>query len=108
MNRVARSAVVVYIGLLLALAGVGAVSQVQFDRQVLLLRAKQEALIDVAVRRAEAAAVNGPLAITTWARSAGMVPAPDALETVAVAVGFPAPEPTPAPPSTLEVRTVWR
>ncbi len=108
MTRLAYGTAITYLVLLLTLAGVGALAQVRFDRQVELLDAKQQALIDVAARRADAAAVNGPLAITTWARATGMVPAPDAAEVVAVAPGFPPPPPTtPATPA-LEVRTVWR
>ncbi len=108
MTRLAYGVAVTYVVLLLTLAAVGAVSQVRFDRQVELLEAKRSALVDVAARRAEAAAVNGPLAITTWARAAGMVPAPDAADVIAVAAGFPPPAPTPLATPALEVRTVWR
>jgi hypothetical protein len=108
MSRLAYGAAALYVALLLVLAGVGAVAQVRFDRQVELLDAKQRGLIEVASRRADAAAVNGPLAITTWARAAGMVPAPEAADVVAVAPGLPPPAPTPPATSALEVRTVWR
>lgn len=108
MSPAARTTALVYIALLLVLAGLGAMSQQRYRHHAGLLEAKEEALVDLAARRAEAAAVNGPLAITTWARTAGMVPAPEAPLTAGVAPGLPAPT-APAPISpTLEVMTVWR
>lgn len=108
MTRLAIALAAVCTALVLTLGGVGAISQLRFDRQAALLEQKEAALIELAARRAEAAIVNGPLAVTTWARAAGMVPAPDAGDVVAVAPG-PAPdEPAPGPTAALEVRTVWR
>jgi len=52
--------------------------------------------------------VNGPLAITSWARGAGMVPAPDARQVEAVAPGLVAPAAPVHPTPSLVVDTVWR
>ncbi len=108
MSRLALAAASVFGVLLLALAAVGAASQLRLDRHVELLEAKEHALVDLAARRSDAAAVNGPLAVTSWARAAGMVPAPDAADVIAVAPGLPPTEPPPLPTPALEVRTVWR
>jgi len=97
-----------YIVLLLLLAGLGAASQLHYRTQARLLEAKEGAIVELVGARAAAAAVNGPLAVTTWARQAGMVPAPDAPQVEAVAPGLAAPR-APVPPSpALEVVTVWR
>ncbi len=108
MSRLAIAAATAFGVLLLALAAVGATSQIRLDLQVELLNAKEIALVEVAARRADAAAVNGPLAVTSWARAAGMVPAPDAADVVAVAPGLPPSDPPAHPAPALEVRTVWR
>ena len=108
MSRLAIAAAIVFGVLLMALAAVGAASQVRLDRQVELLAAKEQALVELAARRSDAAAVNGPLAVTSWARGAGMVPAPDAADVIAVAPGLPPTEPAALPDPALEVRTVWR
>jgi hypothetical protein len=108
VSRLAIAAAGLFGVLLLALATVGAVSQVRLDRHVELLAAKERALVDLAARRSDAAAVNGPLAVTSWARAAGMVPAPDAADVVAVAPGLPPIDPPSLPTPALEVRTVWR
>ncbi len=108
MSRLAIVAAGVFGTLLLALAAVGAASQIRLDRQVDLLAAKELALVDLAARRSDAAAVNGPLAVTSWARAAGMVPAPDALDVIAVAPGLPPTDPPRLPGPALEIRTVWR
>jgi hypothetical protein len=108
MSPLARIATASYMVLLLLLAGIGATSQLRYRTQAQLLDAKEQAIIELVTARAAAAAVNGPLAITTWARQAGMVPAPDAPQLDAVAPGIPAPN-APIPPSgSLEVVTVWR
>ena len=108
MSRLAIAAAAVFGVLLIALGAVGAASQVRLDRQVALLATKEAALVDLAARRSDAASVNGPLAVTSWARAAGMVPAPDAADVVAVAPGLPPIEPPGLPAPALEVRTVWR
>jgi len=108
VSSLARTTATLYIAMLLVLAGLGAVSQMRYRDQARLLEAKEEAIIALVSARADAAAVNGPLAITTWARQAGMVPAPDAKQVEAVAPGLVAPTTaTPRSPS-LEVVTVWR
>jgi ABC-type amino acid transport substrate-binding protein len=108
VSPLARIVTAGYIVLLLALAVLGSASQQRFRAQARLLVAKEQAIVALVAARADAAAVNGPLAVTTWARQAGMVPAPDARQVEAVAPGFDAPTP-PVPPSPgLEVATVWR
>jgi ABC-type amino acid transport substrate-binding protein len=108
VSPLARVVTAGYVVLLLALAVLGSVSQQRYRAQARLLVAKEEAIVALVTARADAAAVNGPLAVTTWARQAGMVPAPDARQVEAVAPGLAAPTP-PAPPAPgLEVATVWR
>jgi hypothetical protein len=108
VSRLAYATAAAFGALLLVLASVGAAAQVRLDLQTDLIAAKELALVDLAAQRAHAAAVNGPLAVTSWARAAGMVPAPDAAAVVAVAPGLPPAEPAPQPEPALEVRTVWR
>lgn len=108
MSPLARTTVTVYLVALLLLAGLGATSQLRYRAQAALLVDKDQAILALASARAAAATVNGPLAVTTWAREAGMVPAPDAPRVEGVAPGLAAPTP-PAPPTPwLEVTTVWR
>jgi hypothetical protein len=108
MSPLARITTAVYVMLLLALAALGAASQQHYRAQARLLAAKEQAIVALVTARAEAAAVQGPLAVTTWARQAGMVPAPDASRVEAVAPGLAAPSPPVPPPPALEVVTVWR
>ncbi len=108
MSPLARNAAILYVAALLLLAGLGATSQLRYRAQARLLADKQSAIIALAAARSAAATVNGPLAVTTWARRAGMVPAPDAPNVEAVAPGLHPPT-VPAPPVPwLEVKTVWR
>lgn len=101
-----RPALPLYVVLLLALTAAGVVNQRLYAHQLALLDRKQELQTEVADLRERAAAVNGPLAVTTWAEAHGMVPAPEADTLVLVA---PAPAPTPRLPETgLEIRTIWR
>ena len=108
MTPVARTLVSIFVLALLLLAGLGSFAQERFMHQAALLRAKDAAIVEVAVARSAAASVNGPLAITHWARERGMVSAPDAPDAIAVAPSLlPPPTRTLVAPS-LEVRTVWR
>jgi len=108
MSPWAHATVAVYIALLLLLAALGAGSQLRFREQARLLAEKERAIVELVTARAAAATVNGPLAVTTWARATGMVPAPDAPRVEAVAPGL-LPPIVPAPPlPSLEVVTVWR
>ncbi len=108
MSPWARTTVGAYVALLLLLAALGSASQQRHAAQARLLAEKERAIVDLVTARASAATVNGPLAVTTWARAAGMVPAPDAPQVEAVAPGLLAPlAPAAAQPS-LEVVTVWR
>jgi hypothetical protein len=97
-----------YVLLLLTLAALGAASQQHYRTQARLLVAKEQAIVELVTARAAAAAVNGPLAVTTWARGTGMVPAPDAPQVEAVAPGLEAPSAPVHPAPGLEVVTVWR
>ncbi|MDF1523085.1 MAG: hypothetical protein P1P87_09735 [Trueperaceae bacterium] len=108
MTRLTLAVAATFGVLLVVLAGIGAAAQLRLDRQVELLALKEATLVELAARRADAAVVNGPLAVTSWARATGMVPAPDAAEVVAVAPGLPPLAPAPLPTPALEVRTVWR
>lgn len=95
-----------YVLLLLALALLGAASQGVLRRHAGALDDKARLLSEVAVLRAEAAEVQGPLAVGRWARERGMVPAP---EVTAVRHVAPSPAPSLAVAATgTEVRTVWR
>lgn len=108
MSPLARNAAILYVAALLLLAGLGATSQLRYRAQARLLADKEGAIIALATARSAAASVNGPLAVTTWARRAGMVPAPDAPNVEGVAGGLlPPPMPVPAIPW-LEVQTEWR
>jgi hypothetical protein len=108
VTRLASRFVIAYLIAVVALAAIGSHGQTRYRHHARLLERKDVALIALAQRRAEAAAVNGPLAISSWARAAGMVPAPEVRDVIRVA-----PSPVPPPharllPPTLEVRTVWR
>jgi hypothetical protein len=106
MLRPAR-ALPLYLALLLALAALGAANQRLLDRELALIEAREEARREIVALRAEAAAVQGPLAVARWAQERGMVPAPE-VEVVEHVMPLPAPA-LPAPePTGLEVRTVWR
>ena len=108
MTPLAGRLAALFLALVLLLAAIGAHGQQRFLHQAQLLREKDAAVIDLAAARSAAATVNGPLAISRWARERGMVPAPDALDVIPVA---PSPLPPPArvvdTPS-LEVWTIWR
>lgn len=108
MTTLARRLVTLFLALLLTLAAIGAYGQQRFLDQARLLREKDAAVIDLAAARSAAATVQGPLAISRWARERGMVPAPDVGDVIPVA---PSPLPPPArvveAPS-LEVWTIWR
>lgn len=108
MTTLARRLAALFLALLLTLAAIGAYGQRRFLDQAQLLRDKDAAVIELAAARSAAAAVQGPLAISHWARERGMVPAPDALDVIPVA-------PSPLPPPrrvieapSLEVWTLWR
>ncbi len=108
MTPLAKRLAVLFVLLVLVLAGVGSHGQQRYLHQARLLADKDLAVIELAAARSSAAAIQGPLAVTHWARSRGMVPAPDVPDVMPVA---PSPLPPPArviqPPS-LEVRTIWR
>jgi hypothetical protein len=108
MSPLARSMALAYVLMLLILASIGAAGQLTYRHQARLLLAKEQALVEIAAARAAAAGINGPLAVAAFARSSGMVPAPDAKRVAAVAGGLiPPPSPPIANPY-LEVVTQWR
>jgi len=103
---VARLAVPAYLALLLVLAALGATNQGLYRTQLRLMDAKEELATELAATRRLAAQVAGPSAVATWAAERGMVPVPEARDTVLVA-----PEPVDLedlPLPSLEIRTVWR
>jgi len=105
-SGVLRLAVPTYVTLLLVVAALGVMNQRDYDRQRALMARKATLLEEVALARRDAAAVDGPLAVAAWARSAGMVPVPEGGSSILVA---PAPAPTPELPTPgMEIRTVWR
>lgn len=95
-----------YVLLLLTLALLGGVDQGLYRRNARLLDEKAALRAEVARLRARAADVQGPMAVGSWARARGMVPAPE-VESVRHVAPAPAPE-IPAIPTGTEVRTVWR
>lgn len=96
-----------YLALLLALAGLGAINQRLLDRELTLIETRESIQHEIVALRAEAASIQGPLAVARWAQTHGMVPAP---ETPNLEHVLPVPAPRPeAPEATgLEVRTRWR
>src|SRR6056297_1944955 len=100
-------AVPLYLALLLGLAALGAVNQRLLDRELALIEAREAARREIVALRAEAASVQGPLAVARWAQERGMVPAPE-VETVEHVMPLPAPRPLAPEPTGLEVRTEWR
>lgn len=103
---VLRLAVPAYLLLLLLLAALGTTNQNLNRTQLRLMAEKEELLSEVADTRRRAALVNGPTAVADWAAISGMVPVPEALDSVLVAPDDVTLEPLPTP--SLEIRTVWR
>jgi len=103
---VLRLAVPAYLVLLLVLALLGATNQRLYRSQLQLMADKESLTTEVADSRRRAAAVNGPTAVANWAAVSGMVPVPEALDSVLVAPDDVHLEPLPTP--SLEIRTVWR
>lgn len=98
-----------YLTMLLALAALGAHNQALAGREAALRADLADARLATVDARADAAAVEGPLAVARWAQARGMVPAPD-VERVRHVQPLPAPPipPSPDPTPTLEVTTTWR
>lgn len=107
MTRRASRAIPIYLALLLALAALGGNNQRLLGRELQLMDEREASRREIVTLRADAAAVQGPLAVAHWAQERGMVPAPE-IATVEHIMPLPAPE-LPLPIETgLEVRTVWR
>lgn len=103
---VLRLAVPAYLLLLLLLATLGATNQRLYKSQLQLMAAKETLTTEVADARRRAAAVEGPTAVANWAAVTGMVPVPEAMDSVLVAPDQVDLEPLPSP--SLEIRTLWR
>lgn len=101
-----KSLAPLYVVLVLGLAAIGAANQERHHRQANLIEHKAQLHSEIAGLRAEAAHVTGPLAVGSWARSNGMIPAPDVPDIRHAAV-YPAPEAATRDRG-LEVRTVWQ
>ena len=101
-----RRVIIVYVTCMLALAALGGANQLAFRQQVALMDAKQAMIARVVDLRADAARVEGPHAVTTWAESNGMIPAPEnpRIENVAPLLAPVLPDVE----GGLEVRTVWQ
>jgi len=98
-----------YLALLLVLAVLGATNQNLLDHELTLMEQGETARRDVAAYRADAARIDGPLAVARWAQDNGMVPVPE-VDAVQHLAPLPAPLPTTEDvrPQGLEVRTAWR
>lgn len=105
-RKMGRRVIVVYVVLALGLAALGGANQVRFKAQIELMDLKQERIAEVVSLRAAAATVHGPAAVTLWAESQGMVPAPENERIQNIAPLQPPVLPTSE--SGLEVRTVWQ
>ncbi len=106
MTKLSKRLLIVYVGLLILLAALGAHNQELQSERVYLMQ-KKAALEDERVElRAQAAAVTGPLAVRAWALEQGMVAVPQGHEATLV----PALDPPilSTPPTGLEVKTLWR
>ncbi len=103
---VLRLAVPAYLVLLLLLAALGSTNQRLYRSQLQLMDLKESLTSEVAATRRRAAAVQGPTAVANWAAVSGMVPVPEALDSVLVAPDDIYLEPLPTP--SLEIRTLWR
>lgn len=106
MTRTARRAIAIFVLMMVAMALLGAINQSRLGRYHDLLERKSELIIERGALRARAERIRGPHAVSSWARSHGMVPA---LENPAVLqVGALPGPPLPEFPSGLEVDTRWR
>ena len=101
-----QRAIALYVVCLLALAAIGGANRVAIYHQVDLMDEKQALIAHVVELRAEAARVEGPHAVTTWAETNGMIPAPEN-ERIENVAPLAAPE-VPDAAGGLEVRTVWQ
>ena len=107
IRRLLLRAVPAYLVLALVLAALGAENQRLLAEELALIEERERARREGVLLRAEATAVNGPLAVARWAQDRGMVPAPEA-DTSEHVLALPAPDPAPDPGEGVEVRTVWR
>lgn len=96
-----------YLALLVGLAALGATNQRLLDRELALIDERESLRREIAARRAEAAAVQGPLAVARWAQEHGMVPAPE-IDGIEHVMPLPAPRDDAPEATGLEVRTRWR
>lgn len=106
MTKRTSRLMLVYIALVLALAALGAHNQTLYRQQWRLIDLKQQRQALAADLRAQAATVQGPLAVRHWALSRGMVAVPQGREALEVLPVAP-PERPPAKGG-LEIRTIWQ
>jgi hypothetical protein len=95
-----------YLGLLVVLAALGATNQQLYRQQATLMTQKAALQVTLSDLRRATAEVTGALAVREWAHARGMIAVPNAKEAYDVA-----PVPPPEIPILeygLEVRTVWR
>lgn len=98
--------VLAFLAVMLLLAAAGSVHQRTRIERAELLATKNALVAEMGDLRTAANRVRGPRAVRAWALERGMIPAPENVDTLAVA---PLAPPLPTPPSTgLEVTTVWR
>ena len=105
MNGLTMKLLGMYVALLFCLAIMGGFNQNLYQRQASLIQQKTQLQAHIRLLRAEAALINGPLAVPAWAKGKGMVSASQALNTRTVAPG-PGPNVTKETGS-VEVYTLW-
>lgn len=106
MIRPFSRSVLAYLAVLLLLAAAGSAHHRLRAERDELLAVKTALGAEMGALRTAANEVRGPRAVRSWARSRGMVPAPENPNALTVA---PLDPPPPARrPTGLEVTTVWR
>lgn len=106
MSRTGRRVVGLFVLAMAGLSILGAVNQSRLLYQDALLARKAALIVERGALRAQAEAIVGASAVGTWARTHGMVPAPENGNVVEVPTAL---APTlPSAPSGLEVDTRWR
>lgn len=106
MRRAGRT-IAAYVAMLLGLAALGAWNQHLLAEELDLMDRRETLRREIVDLRADAATIEGPLAVAAWAQDRGMVPAPE-VDRVEHVLPLPAPVASPEQPVGLEVRTVWR
>ena len=106
MTRTGRRAIAIFVLMMLGMSVVGTVNQGRLQLQDELITLKEALIVERGALRARAERVRGPHAVSSWARSHGMIPA---LENDSVVQVAPVAGPSlQGVPSGLEVATRWR